>query len=440
MILIKKTIKKILTKNISKKKYKITGRIKTKNILGGISFFKITDFKHEIQIIIKKTLLNYKKIVNQLSLGDLILIKGSLCKNKKEEKCFQALKIKLISKNYFKLSNKNCLNNLFLKFQYRYLDFFFNKKNFNNIIFRHKLIKNIRKFFYKKKFLEIETPILNKLGGGADCKEFYTYCNSLKTTVTLRISPELFLKKAIICGYNKIFEIGKNFRNEGISKTHYPEFTFLEFYVAYTNYKWSMRFLEKMLKKIIYKTIKKKYFIFKNKKILYLKKFKKISIKNIILKSGVKNKYINDISFFKKKLKFKLKNKILNNDINIYHYYYFEKNIKKKIVYPTFITKFPSFFSPLAKKIKNKTTSERYELYICGLELSNGYTEINKFKEQKKNFKIQKKYNNKKIDYSYINYMKYGMPPASGCGLGVDRLIMILRNCFNIKKTILFTN
>ncbi|WP_458659135.1 amino acid--tRNA ligase-related protein [Candidatus Vidania fulgoroideorum] len=445
-----KDIKKIsnIIKMSETKKINIAGRVVRKNNFGGIVFLKILDFSGNIQAIMKKkNTVNFKFFSININLGDLIYIKGKTFLNKRNQKCLVAIRIKIIAKNFIPFPDKyHKIVDEETKYNKRHLEFNTNENSFKKILLRSEFIQKIRIYMYKKKFIEIETPILNKITGGADAKEFKTYCNYFNKNMFLRISPEIYLKKSIICGFNKIFEIGKNFRNEGISKNHYPEFTFIEFYSIYTDYKWSMAFVEKMLKNVIYSVFKKSFFNYNNEKIFYLNDFEIISIKKSILKyqPHIYEK-INDINFFKNEIKkiysFKKYNEIKElSDINIFHYYYFEKKIIKYLIQPTFITHFPISVSPLAEKYKNKNLSKRYELYICKKEIANGYTEINDYKEQKKRFTEQKKRNKKEIDNNYIDYMKFGMPPTSGCGIGLDRILMLITDSKNIKDVIIFTH
>ncbi|WDI79239.1 OB-fold nucleic acid binding domain-containing protein [Candidatus Vidania fulgoroideae] len=400
------------------------GRILNIRNFKKIIFIKLINIKKNLQIVIKK---NIKKIKKKIKIGYVIKVYGKYGKTKSGEKSIFCKKIKILSKcnifpnKYFKNVSKE------LSYRKRYVDLVINKKSRYVFNKRFNLIKNIRKFFYKKKFTEVETPILNKIYSGADAEPFITNHNFLKKKNYLRISPELNLKKLIVGGYEKIFEIGKNFRNEGCSKIHNPEFSMVEYYYVDKNYLDIMKFTKKMIKNVVKKTIGKKKIIFDNK-ILNFNKFKILKIKEALFKY----KKINNISknfLIKKILK---KTKILSYKKKNLIYQYFDEFISKKIIEPTFIIGHPKIFSPLA--LERKGIVERFELFIAGMEIANGFSELNIAKEQKKRFEKQKN----DYDIDFIKALKFGLPKTAGCGVGIDRLVMLLTNCKNIKDVILF--
>ncbi|MGX7576431.1 amino acid--tRNA ligase-related protein [Candidatus Vidania fulgoroideorum] len=418
-----------------KNKIKIEGRVKSIRKMGRIVFITILDNTGIIQVILKNKLIKIK-------IGYLLSIEGHKCYNKKKEILLECDKIIILSKNYLLVPDKyHFIKNKKFLLKNKYFDSLDKNKLYKIYLNKINFIKYLRIFFYKKKFKELETPILDFEENTAEANNFNTFYKSIKKKIYLRISPEISLKKAIVLGFKRIFEIGKNFRNESISKNHYPEFTSLEFYVVKKNYIWSMLFLEKMLKKIIYKTIKKKYVIYKNKKIYY-KVFNILSINKCIIKySGLK--LFRNIKKMKRKIiKFcneEEKEILKKNNKEFIRYFYFDKIISKKIIKPTFIVGFPIFCSILAKN-KNNNIAERYELYFLKKEIANGYTELNNYKEQLDRFKKQSLTNKKKINFQYIDYLKFGLQNCTGCGLGIDRIIMIISNCKNIKETLLFSN
>ncbi|MGX7576993.1 amino acid--tRNA ligase-related protein [Candidatus Vidania fulgoroideorum] len=403
-------IKKKFNKNYYKNYYLI-GRITQLRKFKRIIFLIISNIDGFLQTFSKDKDIIKKKF----NLGDLIYIKGVKKKTKSGEKSVYIKKIKILKKSKIKLPNKYLNINREFSYRNRYIDLAINSKSKKTFLNRFKFIKNIRLFMYKNNFIEVETPVINSNYEGGDSKPFETFHNYKKKKNFLRISPELSLKKLITGGFEKIFEIGKNFRNEGLSNKHNPEFSMIEFYRLGVNYKNMMKFTEKLIKYSFNKTLKKEFF---------KKKFKILSIKDAIKKYSKIEIDFNNKSFFLKNIKPK------NLDIENIIYQYFDEKISKKINEPTFIINHPLFFSPLAKKKKGTSSTERFELYINGMEIANGFSELTSYREQKRRL-IH-------IDKDYIKALKFGLPPCSGVGIGLDRLVMILTNNKSIKDVILF--
>ncbi len=440
-----------IPKNIIKKKninVKICGRIILKRSMGINTFINIQDIYENIQILINKKIINKKKIplIKKIKIGDIIYIDGILFKTKTKELTINCIYIKILNKIYKSLPDKfHKLKNKETKYRQRYLDLITNIKTRKTFLLRIKIIKLIRNFLNKRNFLEVETPMLHQIPGGANAKPFFTYHNKLNTNMYLRIAPELYLKQLIIGGFTKIFELNRNFRNEGISSKHNPEFTMIEIYQAYKNYKYIMKLIEKMIYYIIQCVHKKEIIFFNKKKINFSFPYKKISIKKAIYKYSKLFNNINELENkdkilkIAKKLKIKIKKKYTINKIIIK---IFKITTEKFLIQPTFITEYFIDISPLAKiNKKNKNIADRFELFIAGYEIANGFSELNDYKQQYINFKKQLKIENKNkkfLNINYINSLKYGLPPTSGVGLGIDRLIMILTNNKSIKDVILF--
>ncbi|MGX7583040.1 amino acid--tRNA ligase-related protein [Candidatus Vidania fulgoroideorum] len=410
---------------------KIKGRVLAKRVFKSIIFIKIIDGVFENQIIFKKGEIEKAK---RIKLGDIIISKCKVFINENKVKCFKSINTKLVvSNNIYLPDKKKNIKNKKEYYKKSYIRIATNLCEKKKIFRRFKVIEKIRGYMKSKKFLEIETPILSEITEGSDSKPFITEHISLRKNMFLRISPELNLKKMLISGFENIFEIGKNFRNEGISKKHYPEFLNIEFYKTFKNYKWGMTFLEKMLKYIA-KYYKNKNIINENIKNI-LKKFDVLTIEESILKySNIKKEDLENKDIFIKKFR---NSKYKKYDLEKIKFLFFEKKVTKKIKVPTFVTNYPIFSSPLAKKKKKKPYLERFELYISGIEIANGFSELNDFIEQRERFKTQENLNKKKINSNFIESMKFGMPPACGCGLGIDRLIMILECAKNIKDILI---
>ncbi len=440
--------------NKKNKTINISGRAISKRTMKKNTFINVQDIKGNIQILINYNIFKdqYKKIIKNIKLGDIILIKGKICKTNIGELTIKCKKIKNLVKIKIPYPDKfNKIKNKETKYRKRYLDLIINEKTRKTFLKRIKLIKLIRKYLHKKKYSEVETPMLHNIPGGANAKPFKTFHNSLNTKMYLRIAPELYLKQLIIGGFTKIFELNRNFRNEGISTLHNPEFSMIEIYQTNVDYKNMMYLLENMITYLIKNiNLNIKKIIYKKKTINFNRPYKKITLKKIIYKHHRKyckniNK-INNIHFLIKlcrKLNLNTQN-IKNKDEIIIKI--FEETIQKKIIQPTFITQYPKSISPLAKENKkNNKITDRFELFINGYEIANGFTELNNYKEQRIRFKKQilknKKYNKNEefyYDKEYIEALKYGLPPTSGVGMGIDRLIMLLTNNNNIKDVIFF--
>ncbi|MGX7577128.1 amino acid--tRNA ligase-related protein [Candidatus Vidania fulgoroideorum] len=433
----KKYYKKNLIYKFKKKIYlnsivSTIGRIIFIRNFGKISFADIIDYTGKIQIL-------FKKNKNNIKLGDIIYVNGKIIKTKKNQLTINCLKFSIVNKNFYiypdkfhKIKNKN------INYKNLFIEYSTNNKKKNIFFYRSKIFFLLRKFLLSQKFIEVETSIINNIYGG-EAKTFKT--NYKNRILNLRVSPEIELKKILISGMENIFEIGKNFRNEGTSKIHSPEFSSLEFYSSYRNFKWLIKYTKKIITKIFLNN--KKIIIYKNKKINFYK-FKIYSIKKSIEKFSCLNKNkINNIFFLKKEIKKVLSKKKYNkyilkqNNKYVIRYFYFDKYIQNKIWNPTFIKDFPISLSILAKsKKKDKNIAQRFELFIANMEIANGYVEQNSYKEQKRRFLKQ----HVKYDTNFINALAYGMPYSVGCGIGLDRLIMLMLNLDDIKNVIPFSS
>ncbi len=439
---IKKYFKNKNKSFIKKINYKIylSGRLISKRIMKKNIFFNIQDIKENIQILANYKYLKkkYINIIKKSNIGDIIYLYGYLHKTFTQELTIKCKFIKILIKiNKYLPDKYNKIKNKEKKFRKRYLDLIINKKTRKNFLNRIKIIKYIRQYLNNNDFLEVETPMLHSIPGGAIAKPFITYHKKLNTKMYLRIAPELYLKKLIIGGFTKIFELNRNFRNEGISKLHNPEFTTIEIYKAYSNYKSMMKLVKNIINYLINNIFRNKNFYINKKKINLNKKYKILTIKKAIYKYS---KYFNNIKELNNKKIIKKIAKKLNINIKNKKGKILEKIFKitteKKIIQPTFITEYPIDISPLAlNNKKNNKIADRFELFIGGYEIANGFSELNNYKEQKKRFI---KLNKKNYDKNYISALKYGLPPTSGIGIGIDRLCMILTNSSSIKDIILF--
>ncbi|BBI01334.1 lysyl-tRNA synthetase [Buchnera aphidicola (Nipponaphis monzeni)] len=434
-----------------KTEIKIAGRMITRRIMGKASFATLQDMYGTIQlyITIKKCTQNfYKNEFKKWDLGDIIGVIGTLFKTKTGELSIYCTKIQLLTKSLRPLPDKyHGLLNQETRYRRRYLDLISNTKLFQIFKTRSNIITIIRNFLIQKKFFEVETPMMHNIPGGANAKPFETYHNALNTKLYLRIAPELYLKQLIIGGFERIFEINRCFRNEGTSLYHNPEFTMMEIYMAYSNYKDMMFIIEDLFKNISQIINKSHCIKYANNIFNIHKKFHRLTMKESIIKY---NSYLslNDLNNLEK-----IKNichflKIeVEKEWNIGQIQtkIFEKTTEKKIIQPTFITKYPVEVSPLAKSNNEYPhLTDRFELFINGLEIANGFSELNDSEEQKKRFlkqQTQQKTNmqqNLSYDQEYITALEYGLPPTAGLGIGIDRLVMLFTNSKSIRDVILF--
>jgi len=430
----------------SGKRVIVAGRVESIRGHGGLSFLDIKDESGNIQLFFKKDTLGEKKFSlfkDTLDIGDFIEVSGNLFTTKSNELTIQGTSWKMLSKAINQLPSQwHGLKDSEIKLRKRYLELMTNPKLKERIEFRSKLIKRLRNFMDKNGFMEIETPILQAQAGGALASPFKTRLNALDIDLYLRIAPELYLKRLIIGGFEKIYEIGKSFRNEGIDRSHNPEFTTMEFYWAYSDHEKLMDFTEEIMRDTI-KIIKDKKSKFHQ---YFSKKLPRLDYKKIL-------KDYTDIDcdkITKEELKRILKERKLDankeGDKWTLIDELFKKVCLKEINYPFFVTNYPWQMLPLAKKNKEDKgkTVASFQLIIDGLEIVKAYSEVNDPIDQKERFENQQertKEGEKEIhpyDKDFIEALEYGMPPTAGWGMGIDRLVALLTGSSSLKEVILF--
>jgi lysyl-tRNA synthetase class 2 len=405
---------------------------------GGSCFAQIEDASGKIQIYFKKDILGekYDFFLENFDVGDFIETKGKLFLTKKGEKTLEAHEFKMLAKILRPLPEKwHGLKDLEERSRRRYLDLMMNPEVKKRFLKRSEIIKKLREFLVQEGFIEVETPILQVLPGGALAKPFETHLNALDLDLYLRISPELYLKRLLVGGLEKVFEIGKCFRNEGIDATHNPDFSEAEFYLAYADYNDLMDLTEKMFEYLVPEgTIE-----YGSKKIDLKTPWKRITMRNLIL-DELK---IDIAKVGEKEIIEKLREKGVKpeDDKDCRAIDALFKIIRPNIMQPTFVLDYPIEMSPLAKSREdNHNVTERFQLIIGGLELVNAYSELNDPEEQAKRMKEQVKKHGEDVRYDqdYIEAMEYGLPPAAGWGLGIDRLVALLTDTHNLRDVILF--
>lgn len=447
----KHTAKDCLSKKSGK--VKTAGRIITKRELGKISFAKLRDGTGDIQIVLqeKKTPEKvrdfFKKYVDG---GDFVGVAGKIIKTKTGEKSVLIESLDLISKSILPLPDKwKGLQDKEDRYRKRYLDLIINKDVREVFELRDKVIDTIRNVLKKQNFVEVETPVLQGVYGGASAQPFKTHLNALNIDLFLSISPELYLKRLIVGGFERVFTICKNFRNEGIDYVHNPEFTMMEYYVAYQNYDFHIKFTEDLFKELKKKLGLKDIIEYQGKKINIKPPFKKVKFRDLIFKeTGIDIDIADNFEKLKKEIGIK---KIKDVDItNAKHYgalldELYKRVARPKIVQPTFLTHYPVEMIALAKRNeKDKRKINSVQLLIDGAEILKAYDELNDPFDQEERLKEQEKFLRKgdseamPMDIDFIEALKYGMPPTAGYGLGIDRLIMLLTNQDSIRDVILY--
>lgn len=437
--------------DLSKAETEITlvGRIKGIRMHGGLTFINLEDQTEQIQLFLKKDKLGNEqyKMLKNLDIGDFIEVSGILFKTQKEKKTLNIKKYKILTKSLAPLPEKwHGLVDEETRYRKRYLDLIMNKDTKNLFLKRTEFVNNIKEFLNKNKYIEVETPILEFIPGGADAEPFMTHHNKLDIDLYLRISLELHLKRLMVGGFEKIYEIGKVFRNEGISPQHLQEFTMLEFYWAYADYEDLMNFVENFYIDIIKKTFGTLEIKYKDEILNFKAPWVRIDYREIVLKeSGV------DIDLYptKEEMQKIVKEKGIKVDPKagrgrlIDQLY--KKLVRPKLIQPSFLINHPLDISPLAKKKNDSSTkTQRMQVLIATAEVGNGFSELNDPIDQRERFIAQDKLRDdgdveaQMMDEDFIEALEYGMPPTAGFGVGIDRLFMILSNQENIRDTVFF--
>lgn len=426
----------------------IAGRLKALRRHGKAAFADLEDQTGKLQIYVKSNLIGSDsfEVFKKISVGDIVGITGSIFKTKTGELTVIANKFNLLCKSIRPLPEKwHGLTDIETRYRKRYLDLISNPEVRNIFIKRSKIIKYIRDYLDNKGYLEVETPMLQPIPGGAIATPFVTHHISLHRDLYLKIAPELYLKRLLVGGIEKVYELNRNFRNEGISTKHNPEFTMLELYESYADYEVMMEIAEEMITYILKQLRKELIVEYQGKKIDFTPPWKRLTMNEAIYSvTGINMDEISgdDLKSIIKKYSLGIPGDSAKGDIVNE---LFEKEVEHTLIQPTFITDYPIEVSPLSKQKPGAPhLVERFELFINSMEIANAFTELNDPLEQKRRFiqqaenKSQGEVNQKFIDYDYIEALEYGMPPAGGMGIGIDRLVMLLTNNDSIREVILF--
>lgn len=425
----------------------VAGRVILLRDFGKAVFAHLQDFKGKIQIYFRKDILGEKfDLVKYLDIGDIIGVEGRLFRTKTNELTIEVKNFVFLSKALKPLPEKwHGLKDVEARYRQRYVDLIVNPAVRETFIKRHQIIKYIRTFLEDEGFIEVETPIMHTIVGGARAKPFKTYHEALDMELYLRIAPELYLKRLLVGGFERVFEIGKNFRNEGISTKHNPEFTMIEFYVAYKDYNFLMSFTEKLLCYVVEKVCGSLEVKYGDYIIDFRPPFKRISMYDALEERGVPREIFKNqelaIQWALKKGIDIPKTATLPKALDKI----FKEIVEPELIQPTFITDYPVELSPLAKRKKdNPELVERFELFIAGREIANAFSELNDPIDQRERFleqlqeRLQGDEEVPEMDEDFVRALEVGMPPAAGEGIGIDRLIMLLTDSQSIRDVILF--
>ena len=416
---------------------KVAGRIMLRRLMGKASFTTIQDMSAQIQLYLREdTLSNYDDF-KTWDIGDIIGVEGELFKTNTGELSIKVTEAILLTKSLKPLPEKHQgLVDVEQRYRKRYLDLLVNEEAREVFLARSKIISETRNYFDSSGFIEVETPMMHPIPGGAAAKPFVTHHNALGMDLYLRIAPELYLKRLVVGGFEKVYEINRNFRNEGLSTKHNPEFTMLEFYTAYEDYDFQMDFVEALIKHLSNLEQSKRSF----------KKFKRVSFDEALTKNTSLNKKdLDDIDSLRKFAQsLKIEN-FKNLSIGKLKAEIFESEVEDKLSEPTFIYKYPLEISPLSRKSEgDEGYVDRFELFIDGKEIANGFSELNDPEDQLERFKMQMEDKEKgdeeamEMDLDYIEALEYGLAPCAGVGIGLDRLVMLLTGIDSIRDVILF--
>jgi len=428
----------------------VAGRLMLKRIMGKASFVQLQDTSGQIQLFVTRDELDegfYNEQFKKWDIGDIIGASGVLFKTQTGELSIRVSDIKLLTKSLRPLPEKfHGLTDQETIYRQRYVDLIMNESSRKVFQRRSEIISYIRQFFISHSYLEVETPMMQVIPGGAAAKPFITHHNTLDMDLYLRVAPELYLKRLVVGGFDRVFEINRNFRNEGLSPRHNPEFTMIEFYEAYANYHDYMDLTENLFKGIAIDVCKSAKIKYQGDEFDFSKPFERLTVFDSILKYNPKL-LASDLS------EENVRSTASNLGINLKENWglgkiqieIFEATVEEKLIQPTFVTEYPTEVSPLARRNdQNSFITDRFELFIGGREIANGFSELNDPEDQAQRFKDQVSEKDAgddeamHYDADYIRALEYGMPPTAGEGIGIDRLVMLFTDSASIRDVLLF--
>jgi lysyl-tRNA synthetase class 2 len=428
----------------------VAGRMMLKRVMGKLSFAHIQDMSGKIQLWVERDALpegDYQKF-KAWDIGDIVGAEGVMIKTKKGELSVRVDSLRLLTKSLRPLPEKfRGLTDQETRYRQRYLDLIMNDMARETFRTRTRIINHIRQFLIERDFLEVETPMMQAIPGGATARPFSTYHNALDLDLYLRIAPELYLKRLVVGGFERVFEINRNFRNEGLSTRHNPEFTMLEFYEAYADYHDLMDLTEEMLRDTAHKVLGSTTITYQGEDYDFAKPFTRMTVKEAILhfNPDVTASELDDLDKARaiaERLEIPLKDSYGLGKVQIE---IFEKTVEHRLKDPTFITAYPTEVSPLARRNDvDPFVTDRFEFFVGGREIANGFSELNDAEDQAERFRQQveeKAAGDEEAmfyDEDYVTALEHGMPPTAGEGIGIDRLVMLFTDSPSIRDVLLF--
>ncbi len=430
-------------------RFALAGRLIRLNNFGKAAFGHVQDRGGRIQAYFRRDQLDPAsfKVFSRLDIGDIVGLRGKLFRTRTGELTLMVEHLELLAKSFRPLPEKwHGLTDLETRYRQRYLDLLVNPRSRDIFVTRSRTIDFMRRFLTERGFLEVETPMMQAIPGGATARPFKTHHNTLDMDLYLRVAPELYLKRLLVGGLDRVFEINRNFRNEGISTQHNPEFTMLEFYQAYANYSDLMDLTETMFSSLVQEVKGQMSLEYQGTRIDFTPPWKRITMQQGLLAYGeLREEEVNDpakLWEYGKRLGIDWKGDEPPGRLQVD---LFEKTVEQNLIQPTFITEYPIEDSPLARRNdQNPQVVDRFELYIFGREIANAFSELNDPQDQRNRFlqqaegKSGEDDNSGFVDEDYVRALEYGMPPAAGAGIGVDRLVMLLTDSASIRDVILF--
>ncbi|AOG23349.1 lysine--tRNA ligase [Acidovorax sp. RAC01] len=435
----------------------VAGRMMLKRVMGKASFATIQDGSlgdvgGRIQLYVTRDALgeDLYAAFKHWDLGDIVGAEGTLMKTKTGELSIKVTSLRLLTKSLRPLPDKfHGMADQEQKYRQRYVDLITDEHARKRFMARSKAVSSLREFMVSHGFLEVETPMLHPIPGGANAKPFVTHHNALEQEMFLRIAPELYLKRLIVGGFERVFEINRSYRNEGISVRHNPEFTMMEFYAAYWNYLDLMDFTETLIREVALKATGALQMTYQGRAVDLTQPFARLTIREAIFQYTEAGAHVDDaawlISALKKLGMTEEKDKLSTRSLASLQVFYFEETVEDKLWQPTFIMEHPTEISPLARANDTRPeVTERFELYLTGREFGNGFSELNDAEDQAARFHAQVAAKDSGddeamfYDHDFVRALEYGMPPTGGCGIGIDRLMMLLTDSPSIRDVILF--
>ena len=428
----------------------VAGRVMLRRVMGKASFVTLQDVSGQIQCYLTKNDLGeeaYKDFSQLWEMGDIVGVSGSLMRTNKGELSVQADDVVLLNKTALPLPEKfHGLTDQEIRYRQRYVDLIMNEDTRGVFRTRSTVMQTLREFFNQRDYLEVETPMMHSIPGGATARPFVTHHNTLDMPLYLRVAPELFLKRLVVGGFERVYEINRNFRNEGLSTRHNPEFTMLEFYQAYSDYRDLMDLTDELMKELTQRACGSQQIVYQGIDLDFSKSPQRFTMAEAIARvGGVAESSVDNVDH--------LRGVLLEKQIAVEDHWglgrlqmeVFEALVEERLEQPTYITEYPAEVSPLARRNDhNPDVTDRFELFIGGREYANGFSELNDPVDQAGRFKAQADLKSKgdneamHFDQDYITALEYGLPPTAGEGIGVDRIVMLLTNAPSIRDVLLF--